>query len=161
STEYLFWTTRHMPLPPLVTASPAGTPVGAAGALGLPTTAILYGGKNVDEDFRSGFRLRAGFWLDDCQSCGLEGSYFFLAPAAERRLCTGAGPPLLARPFFELFDPVPGAARATPLASAAPVSLPNQLSGAVRVHTRTELYGFDANVRKNLVCGCDLRVDAL
>jgi len=63
-------------LPPLVTDAPADSPYPIPGALGNPDTRILYGDQTVGEDWRSGFRLYAGVWLDGCQSCGIVGDYF-------------------------------------------------------------------------------------
>ena len=38
---------------------------------------------------------------------------------------------------------------------------PGVVNGFIGVHTSTDLYGFDANFRKNLICSCDYRVDGL
>src|SRR4051812_31807075 len=42
--DALLWWMRPAHLPPLVTASPPGTPVPAVGVLGAPGTAVLFGG---------------------------------------------------------------------------------------------------------------------
>src|SRR5262249_28745573 len=53
--EYLLWWIRDSHLPPLVTISP----VGSAGILGRPGTAVLIGGSGVDNEERSGGRFEA------------------------------------------------------------------------------------------------------
>src|SRR5262249_13371755 len=55
--EYLLWWTKSSPLPPLVTTSPIGTPVGEAGVLGQFGTSILFGGESVSDNPRSGGRV--------------------------------------------------------------------------------------------------------
>ena len=65
SAEYLLGWTRGQLLPPLVTTSPAGTPVGTVGVLGQPTTTILYGNTHVNTEGRDGGRFELGYWLND------------------------------------------------------------------------------------------------
>ena len=68
--DYLFWWTRGMSLPPLVTTSPAGTPLPDAGVLGEPATTVLFGDEQVSDELRSGFRFETGIWLDRaCSQC--------------------------------------------------------------------------------------------
>src|SRR5215831_18765845 len=45
--EYLLWWMKGASLPPLITASPAGTPSTQAGVLGAPTTTVVFGGAHV------------------------------------------------------------------------------------------------------------------
>src|SRR5205085_5168986 len=141
---------------------PAGTPanfngVPIAGVLGFGSTTVLFGNDNVDNDWRSGLRVRAGFWFDECQTCGLEGSYFFLAPSVKHVAFDCFSSPVLARPFVDVFDTANGVPLAVPRGNAELVCLPGELNGTVAVDTRTQLYGFDVNVRKNLMCTCDYR----
>ena len=61
----------------------------AAGGNGSATNATattLFGGDTVTNGPLSGMRVRLGYWFDDCQTCGLEGSFFFLGPCARRTL---------------------------------------------------------------------------
>src|SRR5262245_27258846 len=55
--EYLLWWMKGAALPPLVTASPAGTPSTQAGVLGAPGTTVLFGGNSVNDEVRSGMRF--------------------------------------------------------------------------------------------------------
>ena len=45
--------------------------------LGLATTNELAGG-DTGNDWRSGYRLRAGVWFDDCNTLAIVGDYFEL-----------------------------------------------------------------------------------
>jgi hypothetical protein len=164
SAELLLWWTKGMYIPPLVTASPAGTPRALAGVLGAPTTRILMGDERINDDMQPGLRVRAGMWLDDCQLCGIEGSYFFLNPSTDRSFdCLDA--PVLARPFFDVNPGVPNPLVAGAVGFAAPnsqlVCFPGVLNGTVTVRADTDFYGFDANARKNLCCDCCYRIDLL
>src|SRR5262249_32043541 len=48
--EYLQWWLQGAHLPPLVTASPPGTPITSAGILGAPGTTVLFGDSDVNND---------------------------------------------------------------------------------------------------------------
>jgi hypothetical protein len=74
--EYLLWRLSGTALPPLVTQSPATTPLNEAGRLNDPNTTIIGGNNVVGGDWRSGYRLFAGVWLDPCQKWALSGDYF-------------------------------------------------------------------------------------
>jgi hypothetical protein len=163
--ELLLWWTRGMNVPPLVTSSPAGTPRALAGVLGAPTTRILFGGDKINDDMQAGFRVRAGMWLDDCNTCGIEGSYFFLGPNTTNKTFTCVDAPVLARPFIDVNPGVPNPFGANAVAFGSPnselVCFPGVLNGTVNIDASTYLYGFDANFRRNLLCTCDYRVDGL
>src|SRR5262249_54883705 len=62
--EYLLWRVESQRLPPLLTASPPGTPLNAAGVLGTPGTVVLFGDERVNDEWRSGMRFELGAWLD-------------------------------------------------------------------------------------------------
>ena len=102
--DYLMWWTSGMNLPPLVTTSPAGTEIGQAGVLGQPGTTILFGGNTVDTDGRSGVRTTIGMWLDACHVWNLEFDYLTLGSRGSSFDQTSTGDPILARPFFNLYD---------------------------------------------------------
>jgi hypothetical protein len=155
SVEYLLWTTRGMNVPALVTASPLGTPRDAAGVLGDPRTSVQFGGRDINDDFRSGVRFYAGTWLDECQTCGIDTSTFYLEPGNDSGAFTCfTNAMIFARPFL---DVNPASIRS----NAQLICFPNVTSGGVFVNTTTHLWGTDINARKNLCCGCDYRFDLL
>ena len=146
SVEYLLWTTRGMNVPALVTASPLGTPRDAAGVIGDPRTSIVFGGRNINDDFRSGFRIYSGMWLDECQTCGIDTSTFYLEPGNDSGAFTCfTNAMIFARPFL---DVNPASTRS----NSELVCFPNVTTGGVFVNTTTHLWGTDINARKNLCC---------
>ncbi len=153
--EYIAWAGRGDHLPPLITASPAGTPITSAGVLGAPGTVVLFGNKNVDDDLRSGFRVAAGTWLDECGKIGIEASVFYLDPTGEQRLASGNGlgnSAIVSRPFVDA---------TTGRAVSELVAFPGVLAGSVRASSNSDVWGGDFNGRYNLCCGCAYRLDAL
>ncbi|MFL5339681.1 MAG: BBP7 family outer membrane beta-barrel protein [Gemmataceae bacterium] len=154
SGEFLLWWVTGQPLPPLVTTSPAGTPRLTAGRLDQPTTTVLFGGGRVYTDEHPGFRARAGFWLDDCQMIGLEGSFTYLR--ADFLNNCGIGPcdanSIVTRPFLDV-NP------AVNRDNTELVCFPGVINGNVTVTGRTDYYGADANLRRNLICSEGVRVD--
>ena len=143
-------------MPPLATASPAGTPLAAAGVLGTPGTSVLFGDERVNSDGRSGGRLDLGYWLDPCQTIGVGADYFQTAGLASR-FYSGNTLPVVSRPFVDALTGLP---------SAELVAFPGVLSGAVGAAVRSSsLYGADAYLRQNLCrdadCAGSVRLDAL
>lgn len=163
--EYLLWWTKGMYIPPLVTTSVGLDPTPEnrrfAGVLGLDTTEILYGGHDILEQDRHGFRIRSGIWLDPCRKIGLDGEYFFLstATAAYEAFDNGAGIPVLARPYFNInpreLDPLePDFGELDPPAGEAAqlVAYPDVVTGTVRVDATSSLSGAAAHFRVNVCC---------
>ncbi len=64
TTEALLWWMKGERLPPLVTASPAGTPLNQAGVLGAGNTTVLFGNSIVNNNVQGGWQINTGFWLD-------------------------------------------------------------------------------------------------
>jgi hypothetical protein len=140
-------------LPPLITASPAGTPATQAGVLGAPNTVILFGGTRVNDDVRSGVRFTLGGWLNDCHTLGVEGDFFMLESEGAGFTASSTGSPILARPFFNTRTGRP---------DAELISFPGFLSGTISAHSgSTGLLGADALLRCNLCCGCNYQLDAV
>ena len=99
--EYLHWWTDGLKVPPLVTSSPAGTPQNQAGILGQPSTSVLFGDADLNDDSRSGGRFAFGCRPAGC-NVGLEVSYLVLEQESADFQATGQGDPILARPFFNV-----------------------------------------------------------
>lgn len=111
SVEYLLWWRRGQNFPPLVTTSGPGTLQGDAGV--LPNSTVLFGNETIGEEARPGGRVTIGSWLNDCQTCGVEGRFFALSEARIGFAADSTTFPILARPFR---DPVAMTQEATLLA---------------------------------------------
>jgi hypothetical protein len=146
--EYLLWDIRDSRLPPIVTTSPPA----AAGVLGAPGTVVLFGGGDVDNKLRSGGRFTAGYWFDPCQTCGLEGSFFFLGKRSVSFDASSDTTPVIARPFINVLQGQE---------SVELTALPGVATGSLHVDLSSRLWGAEANVRHLLCCGCGYRFDLL
>jgi hypothetical protein len=149
--EYLYWTTSGNPVPPLATTAPIGNPRTNAGNLGDPGTQTLFGGRRINNDWRSGFRVSAGMWFDDCNKTGIEADYFQLGDSRDQARFGGNQGQIVSRPFFNVL---------TGLQDTQLVEYPNVLSGTVSVDSRSKLWGVGGNFVKNVCCDpcgrCDL-----
>lgn len=152
SGEWLYWKSSGQNIPPLVSTAPAGTPRATAGVLGNPSTTVLYGGEKINDEWRNGFRLNAGMWLDECQRFGIEGNFLFLQPNRENYAIGSDGTQIITRPFFNALR----GANDTQL-----VSFPGVLAGSVSVDSKTNFIGGGVNFVKNLCCDPCGRLDLL
>jgi hypothetical protein len=134
--DYLAWTVKGDRLPALVTT-------GTTGVLGAPGTTVLFGDARVNDGWRSGGRLQAGYWFDQTRTRGIEASVFALEDASTgfAAASNAAGSPLLARPFF---DPILNAQ------SAMFVAAPGIAAGSVTANETSRLYGAGALYRQSL-----------
>jgi hypothetical protein len=155
--EALLWWMKGANLPPLVTASPPGTPLTDVGVPATAGVSVLFGGSPVNGDLRAGARITAGIWLDCDHTCGVEA--YFLQLGSQSQSFNGGSPGSLGRPFIDT---------ATGLPNAQLVSLPGFLDGNVQAIAASQgLIGAGALGRCNLCCGSDCccnyayRLDAL
>lgn len=99
--EYLYWNIQNSPkVIPLVIQGTSSSSV-----LGDADTHVVLGGKNENNQWRSGGRFAVGGWLNQNRCFGLEANYFFLATRSKchRVRSDGlAGSPFLAAPFFDV-----------------------------------------------------------
>jgi len=151
SIDYLVWATSPQSLPPLVTASPAGTPAATAGVIGQPGTRILFGDSVADGPMRSGGRVALGYWWDPRQEGGIRAEYFGLTNASEifNRSSTGAAP-WLARPYIDATTGLPAAVVVPP-----PATVPGDLTlltQGISANQITRFSGFDLLLMHSLVC---------
>ncbi len=153
SAEWLYWVAAGNPMPVLATASVPGTALPAAGVLGQPGTSTLIGGSRFNGgEFRNGFRLNAGAWLDECQTCGIEGDFFFLGQSGQNPVASSPGTGIISRPFFNAL---------TGLNDAQLVSFPGIVSGSVSVNSTSDVIGGGINGVCNLCCDPCGRVDLI
>jgi hypothetical protein len=151
SAEYLLWWFEGARVPPLVTTSPPA----ANGVLGAPGTTVLFGDSRLEEDAHSGGRFTLGYWLNDCQTIGLEGGYLFLGSRAADFTAGGSGLPgsqLIARPIVNAL---------TGAETSQLVVFPGALAGTVGISSSSRLEGAGLNTVANLCCSCCSRVDLL
>jgi hypothetical protein len=142
----LLWWTEGDPVPPLVTTGSVADPI--PGALGQPGTVVLFGGNAINSGPSSGARISAGFWLNDCRTWGIEGSYFFLGPTATVFAVSSSGAPgsnVLARPFFDV---------STGMQNAELDAFPGVASGSKTVSSNSLFQSPEANLVRNLWCSC-------
>jgi hypothetical protein len=150
SAEYLLWFIRGQPLPPLLTTGPITD--NPPGAIGQPGTQVLFGGGNLNNNPFSGARLRLGYWFNDCHGLGMEIGGFFLGGGTSNFSQTSLGVPFLGRPFFNAL---------TNAQDVEAVASPNGLTGTFNASNPFILYGAEANLRRNLFCGCNWYFDAI
>jgi hypothetical protein len=148
SAEYLLWFIRGQALPPLLTSGSVADPL--PGALGQPGTNILYGGNNVNNNPYSGVRLRGGYWFNDNHGLGIDLGGFILGGTNTNFSTTSLGVPFLARPFVNAL---------TGAQDIEAVATPNGLAGTFSALSTFFLYGAEANLRRNLLCGCNWFID--
>jgi hypothetical protein len=149
SAEYLLWWFEGSRVPPLVTTSPAAS----GGVLGAPGTTVLFGDSRLEEDAHSGGRFTLGGWLNECQTIGLEGDYFFLGSRSAEFTAGGNGLPgsqLIARPIV---NAITGGETAEIIAS------PGAAAGNIHISSSSRLEGAGTSVLANLCCTCCSRVD--
>lgn len=143
--EYLMWWVRRGDIPVLASTAPEPTgPGGNFGFLGRPGTAVLLGPGPFGDSFRSGFRVRAGAWLDDCAGCGIDGSFFFLGRRTDTFAVNSGLFPVIARPFF-----APNVAPETGqvIGEFAQVVAGGGTTGSLLVEQTSQLWGADVNLR--------------
>jgi hypothetical protein len=150
--DYLAWNVTGDKLPALVTTSPVGTPLAAAGVLGQPTTTVLFGDASVNDRWRSGARISAGYWFDPQRRSGIEASVFGLENASTGFAADTNAFPILARPFTNT---------TTGLPDAMFVGFPGIATGNVNAGETSRLYGAGALYRHDLGMWSGQRINAL
>ena len=150
--EYLMWWMSGAVAPPLVTTSPDGTPINEAGI--LPDAEILFPTERLGTNGRPGGRFTVGYWLDDAESWGIEGSYFFLDKGGNgfQASSDDAGSPILARPFVDAD---------TDTEDAFLVAYPDVFAGTITVAPASDVLGAEANIRYAMSRHGNSRLDFL
>jgi hypothetical protein len=150
--EYLYWWTKGMQIPALVSTGPSAA---QPGFLGSPGTTVLFGGNGVDSNGNSGGRLTIGAWLEDTQRLGVEGDYFALGTVSTHFSASGDanGNPIISRPFYDVRVNGTGQVIGP---NVELVSSPGSITGTVLADTYTGLIGAGGRLRINLCCsqGC-------
>jgi hypothetical protein len=140
--DYLLWTVKGDKLPALVTN----------GILGAPGTAVLFGDAAVNDRWRSGGQIKAGYWFDPQHSWGIEGSFFGLQDVSTGFNASSNGSSVLARPFFNV---------QTGLQDFTIIASPLIGSGQIAINETSRLWGAGVTFRKEVCANCAGRVSAL
>jgi putative beta barrel porin BBP7 len=151
--EWIHWRLDGNHLPPLVTDGPATTSIAQVARLGDPDTRILSGSENVNHDFRDGFRVFGGVWLDCCRTCGVAVDYFDVGDDDYEFTSRNDPTRVVGRPFFN-----------TELGTddAQLVSVPGELDGTARVKSDDSFRGAGLTFNRRIwqccdPCGCNSR----
>lgn len=148
--EYLAWWVRGAYVPPLVTTSPDGTLVGDAGV--LPNATILFGDQQINDKARSGGRFTIGYWFDDCETLGIENTFFFIGGSNDGYTASSSGSPILARPFFNTD---------TQDNDSILLAYPQVVAGGITITSSRTIFSNEVNLRRGLYEDCCRRVDIL
>ena len=148
--EYLAWWVRGAYVPPLVTTSPDGTLPGAAGV--LPNATILFGDQQINDKARSGGRFTIGYWFDDCETLGIENTFFFIGGSSDGYNASSSGSPILARPFFNTD---------TQANDSILLAYPQVVAGGISITSSRTIYSNELNLRRGLYADCCRRIDIL
>ena len=141
--DYLIWWVKGNRVPALVSTSPNGTSRSDAGVLGTPGASVLFGDERIDDNYRSGGRIRIGRWLSDVSAVQLE--YFGLGDGANNGnyFNSSTGDPILARPFFNADPNVNGE-------DSQLIAFPNVIEGSIRIRTGSEMHSVNLLLRRTL-----------
>jgi len=150
--DYLAWSVTGDKLPALVTTAPVGTPLGVAGVLGAPTTTVLFGNSTVNNDWRSGGRITAGYWFDPQRSRGIEASFFGLENIGTGFATDTNANPILTRPFLDA---------TTGLQNALLAGFPGIGTGSVNANETSRLLGAGGLYRQDIGMWSGQRISAL
>jgi hypothetical protein len=148
--EYLMWWVRGAYVPPLVTTSPQGTPVGQAGV--LPNADILFGDQQINTRGRSGGRFTIGYWFDPCETLGIENTFFFIGGDNQGYTTSSSGDPILARPFTNVN---------TGNQDSIVLAYPQVVVGGINITSSRQVYSNEINLRRSLYSDCWRRIDVL
>lgn len=142
--EYLYWYTKGMRTPELVTTSPLGVGPANAGIKGGPDTTVLFGGGHLDNDGTSGLRVRASVALDCCCCNKIDFEYFYLGDNDfDYSRSTPGDYDILARPYY---NPWIGSE------DAEFVGYPGVVDGQIDISGSTNFQGYGVWWRHNLLC---------
>ncbi len=141
SGEYLLWWAKGDESPPLITTSPQGTAFEDAGVLGLPTTSILFGGDDLKDGVRSGFRGTVEYLLLPCAGLSVEATYLGLGSDHDDFTINSDGDPIVARPFFDIV---------TGENAADVMAFPGEIGGTTGARSSTQLDSIEILARWRL-----------
>ena len=139
--DYLLWWLKDMPLRPVITTG--DTTDALPGALGQPTTTVLFPNREVDLGLYSGARIRAAYRFGADELWGVEAGAFFLGSRSSTFSASSDGTfssKVIGRPFDNL---------ATGQSDVSLTAYPSVASGTVRVTTTARVLGAETD---GIVC---------
>jgi hypothetical protein len=144
--EWIHWRLDGNHLPPLVTDGPVTTSINNVARLDDPGTRILSGHETVNDDWRDGYRVFGGVWLDCCRTCGVGVDYFNTGDDDYRFTSKNDPTRVVGRPFFN-----------TELGQddVQLVSQPGELDGTARVKSGDNFQGAGLTFNRQLWQCCD------
>lgn len=160
--DYLLWTTKKFPLPvPLV--SSASLKADLPGALGQPGTKILMGDKEANLNWRNGFRVILGGWIDSCHRWGMEGGFFMLPNKSHHQSIRTSGKPEslnVAVPIYDVMGlwGLKGEPGESIYILPGPLSGPG-FKGRFSLKISSQLMGSELNALFNRINKCRLGMD--
>jgi hypothetical protein len=126
--------------PALVTTDPSTEDSTTSGV--LPDATVLYDGNSDTTQMRAGLNLDFGTWLNDCQSVGIGGRFFFVGDDAGEFARNSGQNSVLAIPFFSVDLGAPSS-----LLLAHPDIDGEVRTGSVNIRATNQVHGFDAYLR--------------
>ena len=145
-----------MHIPALVTTGQATDP--RPGALGEPTTQILFGDLRILDSLRVGGRLQVGLWLNDCQTVGVEGEYLALGNQSDPFRDWSDGTPIISRPYFDV-NPDPALHGQNVEKVAFPRGMTGAIAGSISVDPGTQFQSEGVRLRFTLCEGGNCSAD--
>lgn len=101
--EALIWQLEGQVLPPLLTFASGNTPLEEAARIDSPSTQILAGSNIVNDDWRAGWAISGGLWIDDCRQTAVIWEYLQVGRHTFESRASDLGPNfILARPYFDV-----------------------------------------------------------
>ena len=124
------------------------------GALGQPSTTILFGDDDYKFGTRHGVRVQAGVYLDSSRTFSVDAAGFYIFPdnLHAQFASDATGTPLIARPVINASN---GQLR------SFLTSFPGSFSGSTAVDARSELWGFETNARCEFDLAPSIRANVL
>ena len=150
--DYLATFIRPMRSAALVTLGSANDT--SQGAIGQPSTVVVFGNNNIDFNLFSGVRMQGGLFLDSNDRFSLDIGGFLNFPN-KQSVSFGSdanGNPLIARPIFNVVAGREGAFL---------TSGPGLIAGTTSIETKSEMAGLELNVRYHSYIRERLHVDGL
>lgn len=147
--DYLAWKTKGDPTPALVNT----------GSLANPST--IFGGNDLGDGVTSGLRGTVGYWFGDDHCLGLEFGGFYLGNNSDRFGASSVLSPTLVRPGINALMPSAVLPEFVSVMAGNNLGQSLLVAGGVTVDRDQNLWGGEANFRRNWLCGCNGYLDAL